>query len=1545
MPAPAEQAFARSFYEPPQGTVEVELAKLWQTLLGVSQVSRHDDFFELGGHSLVAVRLLSRMSQAFGVVLPLASLFAQPVLHDLARVLAASLTEARDSSYAAIPATPRERKLPLSYAQQRLWFLAQLDSDSATYHIPLTVRLDGALDVGALRDALNRLFARHESLRTVFIAEHGQPHAELLPAHVGLILHEHDLSRQPDAEATQKPWLAEQRNRSFDLAKGPLIRASLVRLGEHSHVVQLTLHHIVADGWSLGILAHELGVCYAASTRSQDNALPPLPIQYADYVAWERKWLTGERQAVQVAYWRKQLAGAPTLLALPTDRPRPGRQSFVGAFLPLTLDRSLTVELKRLAQQHGVTLFMLVLAAWAVVLSRLAGQHEVLIGTPSAGRGRQELEPLIGFFVNTLALRIDLAAPHDTASLLAQVRQLALDAQAHQDLPFEQVVEIAQVPRRIEHTPLVQVLFAWQSHDEGKLELPGIVVDPSLAEFDWVKFDLELILNEVDGTIQGGFNYASALFDRQTIGRHAGYLQHMLEALVAGDSRPIQQIPMLSAAEQRLLLQDWNLTEAAYPDQLCMHQLVERWARETPQATALVCGQDRLAYAPWNAQANRLAHYLIGLGVRPGQRIALCVEKGLAMFVGLLAILKAGAAYVPLDPAYASARLDHILGDAAPRLLLCDDAGRAALGPAALAAVDVLDLGDDRCWANGSTDDPQVVGLDARQLAYIIYTSGSTGTPKGVMVEHHGVINLALSLSELLGVTARSRVSQLASLGFDASVFESAMTFAVGAALYLPSVLERQNPPAFIAFIGRHQISHATVPPAFLQGYAEPPQWAHRPMLILAGEAPSPGLLTTWARHASLANAYGPTEITVCASVWVCPDDPGELLSVPIGRPLANTRMYLLDEHGLPVPRGSIGELYIGGVGVSRGYLNRAELTNERFLRDPFDSRAGARMYRSGDLARYAPDGNLVFLGRNDHQVKLRGFRIELGEIEAHLAMHSAVRENAVLAREDRPGDARLVAYVVAERADDDLAATLRDYLSTRLPEYMIPTAFVALACLPLTAHGKLDRKALPAPDGQAFAHRAYEPPRGDSEVALAALWQALLGVGRIGRQDHFFDLGGHSLLVTPLAARMREIAETPVAIADLFRYPVLKDMASLLFSTAEHAPPPVLDLHAEQVLDETIRASAPARQRSRPQHMLLTGASGFLGAFLLSSLLKRTDATIHCLIRCVDAEEGRLKLDANMRLLGLADYERARVAVIAGDLARPKLGLSEDQFSHLADLIEVIYHNGAWVNSLHTYASLKAANVLGTQEILRLAGTGAPKHIHYVSTLSTIAPIESAPPDITSEAQLTEYWPGLASGYAQSKWVAERLLRIGGERGIPFTIYRPTHIAGASSNGASNASDTWSLFVDACLILERVPVLETSINSLPVDYMSDAIVALSLRQGMQGKSLNLASPKSFMLSELTRQIAALEGLSVEYIDYRTWRRLCGEHPATRRLASVMPAELSAASTVKAAPIRIELSNAVVELSREGMRYPSMSADLLQKYAAWRYHRLCAQPA
>jgi amino acid adenylation domain-containing protein/thioester reductase-like protein len=1539
LPVPDDEAFVRQTYVAPQGETERTLARLWQELLGVERVGREDDFFALGGHSLIAVRLISRLAQMFGSELSLGTLFAHPILHRLAHALDAAQTDAGAATSTPIPRLQREGPLALSYAQQRLWFLAQLDSVSATYHLPFALRLRGELDSDALRRSLDRLFARHEGLRSIFVAEHGQPHVELLPSTHPLPMLTHDLRRNADPASAQTQLIAEVMDADFDLERGPLIRALLLRLDEHEYIFVLNQHHIVSDGWSLGVLMHELNVLYAAFSEGRPDPLPPLSVQYPDYAAWQREWLSGERLQVQTDYWRRTLADAPSVLSLPTDRPRPPQQSFAAAFLPVTLDPELSLRLKRLSQHNGSTLFITMLAAWALVLARLAGVDDLVIGTPTAARGRREIEPLIGFFVNTLALRIDLSGEPSVADLLAQVRQIALDAQAHQDLPFEQVVDVVQPERRLDHTPLFQVLFAWQSNEETSLQLPGVQVEPVAHPFDWAKFDVELIFREVGDTIQGGFNYSTALFDAATIERQRDYLITALEAMVADAQQPIARIDLLGDDERTRLLHMFNATDAPCPRSPCLHQLFEQHARDQPDRIALVHAGQSLSYAELNRQANQLAHHLIEQNLRADDRVALCVERGFAMLVGVLAILKSGAAYVPFDPAYSSARLGQILADAAPRVLLADAVGAAALGAQAIASMTLVDIEQPARWANRPSHNPDLAGLAPHHLAYVIYTSGSTGTPKGVMVEHRNAVHLVSAQMRRFEVCADSRISQFASIGFDASVLEIMMALGVGAALYLPTPAERQSASAFIAWLDEHAITHTVLPPAFLQNPAALPQLTRSPTVIFGGESPAPALLRCWSTQARVVNAYGPTEATVCASAWDLPAGFDECDIVAIGRPLANTRLYLLDAHGQPVPLGATGELYIGGAGVARGYLHRPELTAERFLDDPFSPHPGARMYRSGDLARYLPDGNLVFLGRNDHQVKIRGYRIELGEIEARIAEHAGVQEAVVLAREDVPGEYRLVAYVVPTHdAPADLAAVLRTQLATQLPDYMLPAAFVTLDALPLTAHGKLDRKALPVPGDDAFAHRSYAAPQDEIEILLAELWHELLGVQRVGRHDHFFELGGHSLIAVQLVARLRQLLGIEVAVRTVFLYPVLAELAEQVRPNGS-ASSRGLRLDTEPSLDPAIRAQPDSVRPAALDHVLLTGATGFLGAFLLGSLLEQTRATIHCLIRCDDEEQGRRRLQDNLRQLGLEQIcDSARVVIVPGDLTKPKLGLTPAQFDALAQTIDVIYHNGAWVNSLHTYATLKAANVLGTQETLRLACAGKLKHVHYISTLSTVPPIETVTGKVTTEEELFEHWQGLASGYAQSKWVAEKILHIAGRRGIPFTIYRPTHISASSSNGASNAVDTWSLFIDACFELGCAPELDAVINSLPVDYIGDSIVNLSLRDDVDGRSLNLSNPEDLALDEFIQCMVEMDLTPIRRVPYREWLARCVENPSTRNIASVLSADITDESNVSAdPPPPIKLGNAVEQLTARGDPPPPITREFLQCYLRWRY--------
>ncbi|MBH5403192.1 amino acid adenylation domain-containing protein, partial [Bradyrhizobium sp. CNPSo 4010] len=887
--APDDEAYAHRAYEPPQGEIETALAEIWAELLDVERVGRHDHFFALGGHSLLAMQLISRVSQAIGFTLPLTTLFAKPVLADLAASIMDELSRSGAQGLPAIAPVSREAPLVLSFAQQRLWFLAELDQGSTNYHIPLGWRLKGGLDRSAWQRSLDRVLARHEALRSVFVAPEGKPWVELLPQDAGLPVVENDLRDRPDADEALLSLCREEARTPFDLARGPLIRGRLIRIADEEHVLLLTQHHIVSDGWSLGVLARELSQLYRAFVAGEGDPLPPLAIQYPDYAAWQRQWLSGARLQSQAQYWRSNLSGAPARLALPTDRPRPAQQSFAGATVPIVIDAELTRELKRLSRRHGTTLFMTVLAAWAAVLSRLSGQDDLVIGVPSANRGRREIEELIGFFVNTLALRLDLSGEPSVSELLERTRRTVLAAQEYQDLPFEQVVEIVQPPRALDHTPLFQVMLAWQNNAAGTFDLPGLRVEAAADGFDQVKFDLELNLGEHGEVIAGTFGYATALFDRTTIERQRGYLLTLLRAMVADAQQEVGRIELLSSAERAYLLEELNRTASAYPLDVCIHELFEAQVRRAPDAVAVVYQDQRVSYGELNAHANQLAHHLIGLGVRPDQPVAICVARSVAMVVGLLAILKAGGAYLPLDPAYPPARLRQVLDDAAPRVLLADAAGRSALGADALADVSVVDLETAMpAWADlpASDPDPRALGLTSRHLAYVIYTSGSTGTPKGVMVEHRGLVNLSLAQIGLFGVCCNSRVVQFASFSFDASASELVMAFGSGAALHLPADELRQASNKLSDYLRSEAITHATLPPALLQG-SQKLEGLGSQVLILAGELPKAELIRSLA-PASIVNAYGPTEATVCAATWSCPDEFDGAI-VPIGRPIANT--------------------------------------------------------------------------------------------------------------------------------------------------------------------------------------------------------------------------------------------------------------------------------------------------------------------------------------------------------------------------------------------------------------------------------------------------------------------------------------------------------------------------------------------------------------------------------------------------------------------------------------------------------------------------------
>ena len=1158
LPAPDAGALAVRDYEAPLDTVEVSIARLWESLLGLEQVGRHDHFFEVGGHSLLAVQLLSRLRETLGIALTLSELFEHPTVAGIAR--RAQPSEPRVP--ARIPTATRGRPLPLSYAQTRLWFLDRLDAAaSLAYHMPAALRLQGVLSRTALSGALDRVVARHEILRTRFIWNGTAPELVIAPAeesHFALTFHDFRTLPAHELAAELERRRESEARTAFDLSTGPLMRGQLLQLAEQEHLLLLTQHHIVSDGWSVGILTREIGQLYAAFSTGQADPLPELSVQYADYAVWQRQWLQGEVLRTQIAFWKQHLQGAPALLELPTDRPRTAVQNYAGAAVTVQWSADLSAGVRRLSRQHGTTLFMTLLAGWAVLLSRLTHQDDIVIGTPIANRQHGEVESLIGFFVNTLALRVRVEPGANVAALLQQVKATAVAAYAHQDLPFEQVVEALQPVRSLSHSPIFQTLLSLDNTPAGELSLSGLRLESLPQTQITTQFDLSLSLVDHGEQIHGDLSYASGLFDAATAHRIVEHFTTLMAAMVADAQQPVQQLPLLSAAQRAHLLEELNQTQVDYPLTQTLAQGIEARVAAQPDAIAVRYRGSTLSYDQLNRRANQLAHQLITLGVRPDDRVAICAEHTAGMVVGLLGILKAGGAYVPLDPSYPAERVQYMLEDSAPVALLTQPELRAWLPalPIPVLLLDHFGQGDWTCQSDANPE-PRDLGLGAHHLAYVIYTSGSTGKPKGVMVEHRNLINYVADAARLFELTPADTVLQQNSLNFDLSVEEIFPALWAGAALAPSAQIFGAAPGACDALTPT--MIHLTTAHwhTLVAHWHRDPEHARRELnrvrlLNVTGDALSTQKLTQWEalRPATtrLVNTYGPTETTVsCTAAYVeCDALTATMSAATIGRPLANVQIYILDAGLQPVPLGVAGEIHIAGEGVTRGYLNRAELTQERFIRDPFSTRPRARMYKSGDRARYRRDGRIEYLGRNDFQVKVRGFRVELGEIEARLAACPGVRESVVFARESSAGEKRLVAYIVPQEGVELTAASLREQLSQTLAEYMLPGAYVLLEKMPLTPGGKLDRASLPEPDAAALAPRTYEAPQGPIELAIAEVLQTLLNVERVGRHDHFFELGGHSLMAIALIERLREQG-LRADVQTVFSAPVLAAMAQAI--------------------------------------------------------------------------------------------------------------------------------------------------------------------------------------------------------------------------------------------------------------------------------------------------------------------------------------------------------------------------------------------------------------
>jgi amino acid adenylation domain-containing protein len=1146
LPPPAE--ISTGTYIAPRTPTEALLEGIWTQLLPIKRIDIHDKFFDVGGHSLLAIQVIARIRKTFKVELPLAYMFDSPTIAGMAEKIEDARMSGQGVESSPLVRVARDKPLKLSFAQLRLWFLNELDRGSPAYNIRMAVRLHGPLNVAGLEASLREIVHRHEVLRTAFRVVDGEPVQEVLDCGDFRLRFE-DLSELPEVEREfeGQRLVREEAHLSFDLSQGPFLRATVMRFGVEDHGFVLVMHHIVSDGWSMGILFRELSLLYRAHCDNTQTGLSELPIQYADYAQWQRESISGNALQQQLDYWKTQLAGLQTRIELATDRlPRETADSQWGMPYHQQISLDLSNALRELSRREGVTLFMTLLAAFQILLFRHTGQDDVVVGTPVANRTDFQLEGLIGFFVNTLVMRNRVSAGKTFRETLEQVRDMCIGAYEHQDLPFEKLVEELRPERTLSHNAIFQIVFQLQTAPMEDLDLAGLRIEKMKIEGGMAKLDLAVNIKENPEGLLANFRYNSALFDRTTIARLSEHYVHLLESIVEDPQARVSELGLLRKEERAELLHEWNDTAAECPAQ-CIHDLIAAQAARTPEAPAVSFEGATLTYRELNEQANRLAHYLRGKGVRAEELVGICVQRSLAMVVGLLGILKAGGAYVPLDASYPRERLRYMIDDAGVRVLLTEQrlAGEFAESGIEVACVDTL--------ATELIAENPLVAVSGQNLAYVIYTSGSTGVPKGVMIQHSSLSNFATTMAQLYHISSNDRVLQFASISFDTSAEEIYPTLLRGACLVLRSEEMLSTPEGFLRQCEEQGVTVLDLPTAYwhelVASGASKDLGESIRLVIIGGEKAQRERVRQWqdevVQGVRLVNTYGPTEATVVATESDVADwEAGR--EVGIGRPLSNVEVYVLDERLEPVGVGITGELYIGGAGVARGYLGRAEQTAERFVPHPHSRRGGERLYRTGDLARYREKGELEYVGRRDEQVKVRGYRVELGEIEAVLNAHEPVRESVVVLRESEEGVAQLVAYVVSEA--EVTVSELRRYVKECLPEYMVPGAFVKLSSLPLTANGKVDRRSLPAVDSERPVLDAeFVAPRNFIEEGLAAAWSRLLPVKQVGIHDNFFELGGHSILLTQLASRIRQDFQVELSLRALFTTPTIAELSKLI--------------------------------------------------------------------------------------------------------------------------------------------------------------------------------------------------------------------------------------------------------------------------------------------------------------------------------------------------------------------------------------------------------------
>jgi amino acid adenylation domain-containing protein/thioester reductase-like protein len=1436
----------------------------------------------------------------------------------------------------------------LSPQQKRLWLLQQ---DSLAYHAQCAIRIEGKLNAEILKQALEQVVNRHEILRTAF---HRQPGIKVpiqVIADRGTISwNQVNLSglNQKEQSAKIEQLFQEKGCLSFNLGKKSLLHSSLITLSDSQHILLVALPALCADSWTLKNLVQEISQSYAICLKGEE--LPDEPVQYIQFSEWQNELLEDEDAENGKAYWHEQNFQS---IPLPFEAQYRRETRFDPDVYALKIHPDVVANIKALARQHNTGISEFLFACWQTLLWRLTEQSDIVVSTVGSSRKYEELYEVLGLLAKWLPVRCSF----------------------QKNLKFSEV--LLQISERLREIDQWQDYFLWEEHTDSANDSVNFPIGFEFEElsdnycagevsfsiykqyvcFDRFKVKLSCVRREE--SIAAEFHYDTELFDKKAIQCIAEQFQSLVESATNNPEAVVGELNILSDRTRHYLLVELNNTQTNYPQTQCIHHLFEQQVERTPDNIAVVFENQQLTYAELNARANQLAHYLQQQGVGPEVLVGIYAERSLNTIIALLGILKAGGAYLPLDPALPVESLTFRLQDAKAAVLLTQ---KGLLKPEDAQGHIVVYLDADWELIAQESEVNPTSELTPENLAYILYTSGSTGQPKGVAIEHQQILNYLHAIIDKLEVPAGASFATVSTFAADLGNTAIFPALCMGGCLHIVSQDRASDPEALAEYFQRHPIDCLKIVPSHLATLLESsasPSILPRQCLVLGGEAASWDLvekIQQSAPNCRILNHYGPTETTVGVLTYPVKSkrDSYNAKTVPIGRAIANTQVYVLDEHLQPVPIGVPGELYIGGAGLARGYLHRPELTAEKFITIEHLGGQDAhptRVYKTGDRARYLPDGNIEFLGRVDHQVKIRGFRIELGEIEAALSQHPGVRQAVVSLSEDESGNKRLVGYVIPNQKQAPSVSDLRHFLLNKFPEYMVPSAFVLLKSLPLTPNGKVNRRALPAPEHtRPELEAVYVAPRTPVEKQLAEICAKLLGLEKVGIHDNFFDLGGHSLLITQLLAQVRDTFKVDLSLRTLFEVPTVANiaekiqMAQLSEPGSKTITEDTINLKAEAVLDPTIRLDGVTYNPDvSPVAILLTGATGFLGSFLLYELLQQNQADIYCLVRSETIESGKKKIQSSLESYLLWDESFSqRIIPVLGDLSQPLLGLSEKQFQLLASQLDVIYHNGALVNFTYPYSVLKAPNVLGTQEVLRLASQIKVKPVHFISTISIVYP-NNPDVEVVREHDSLDDAKMPSDGYAQSKWVAEKLVTIARERGLPVCIYRPGRISGHSKTGVCNPGDHTYRMIKGCIQLGSMPNLNIKLNLSPVDYVSKGIVYLSKQKESLGKAFHLLNPQPLPLSEMVNYICSL-GYPIEQVAYEQWRSQLintSDSPenALYPLISIFSEEASDSDnntkSKNSAVQQFDCQNTLTGLAKTSIVCPSVNAELFSTYFSY----------